>query len=103
MNKGKSVSMSSDPDKGCWRKSITNDGVTKAVEVRKIENGYLITVGSHGQKKNDKGEEEWFDTTREMFSKINPLEEEDDEFKNEKKMIEDMKKSLYTPSIFDLV
>lgn len=99
----KEVSVSSNAEKGTWRKSITKDNITKTVEVRKIENGYIITAGSHGRKKNDKGEEEWFDTTKEIFSKTNPLEDEEDEFKSEKKMIQDMKKSLYTPSIFDLV
>ena len=98
-----SIRLSADPDKGRWSKSVSKNGVTKSVEVRKIENGYLVTVCNHGTKKKEDGTEEYFDNTREIFTKENPLEDIDDEFKTEKKLIDDMKKSVYTPSMFDLL
>jgi len=96
-----SIYADSDSDKGRWKKSITKDGVTKCIEARKIDNGYIVTVQKYGNRKNSEGENEYFDDTKEIFTKENPFEDLDDEFKEEKKLIEDMKKSVYSPSIFD--
>jgi len=68
-------------------KSITteNDGMTKAIRVEKIENGWLIVENCYGQlgKEGDKNRK-YMDETKKYYSKENPLEvESKEEDKNE--------------------
>ena len=73
------------------KKSLEQDGMTTSIEVKKVENGYVVTVRECGYKK-EKGNEKWFDHEKVYISKTDPLEEEQEEEKEEKK--ESFKESL---------
>jgi len=56
------------------RKSLEQDGITTSIEVKKVENGYVVTVRECGYKK-EKGNEKWVDHEKVYISKTDPLEE----------------------------
>ena len=93
------ASPSEKEEKKRWSKSISKNGESKSVEVREIENGFLVMVSKDG--KNSKGD--WEYLSREFYSKTNPLEDEEDILTSEEKSIRDMKKSILNDSIFDLL
>jgi hypothetical protein len=57
--------------KKTWRKSVDINGLSKSVEVRQIENGFIVKYCKYGK---EEGSEEYIDYTKEWFSKTNPLE-----------------------------
>jgi hypothetical protein len=76
-----------------WSKSVEKDGTTKRMEVRQIENGFLVTMNFYGQ--DNKGK--YFDKTREYYSKENPLEEASEDVKN----LNSLKEVFKVDNIFD--
>lgn len=79
--------------KKTWSKRIEADDITKEVNVREIDNGYIVRLTKYG--KFGKGGE-WKEESREVYSKTNPLE-----VSLEDSLIKDMKKSLFSDSIFE--
>jgi hypothetical protein len=80
-----------------WSKSSTMNGVTKKMEVRQIENGFIVLFEKYGR---DQESDTYVEETKEIFSKTNPLDEMD-EIDETIQNIDSMKKSLYSPSIFE--
>lgn len=72
--------------KKSWRKSIEANGITSSLEVKEIENGFILRYCKYG--KNPAKEDDYFDVTKEYFSKTNPLDN------SEKDDIESMKELL---------
>lgn len=60
-----------DTEESITRKSIEKDGVTKSIEVKKVVNGYIISICEQGYKKD-----KWYNNDQIYISKTNPLEEE---------------------------
>jgi hypothetical protein len=48
--------------------SSAKDGMTKNIEVKKVENGYVITISEYGNK-----DDKYIDTRKEYISTSNPL------------------------------
>lgn len=63
-------------DKSVFRQTESNDGITKTLEVKEVENGYIIKVCEYGYKKTGKDKEEYIDSEKLYISKENPLAEE---------------------------
>ena len=58
-----------------WSKSTEMDGITKSVEVREVENGYIIKKSMYGKKE---GSDEYMDECREYISMTNPMDKNKD-------------------------
>ncbi len=69
-----------------WRRSIEKDGMTKSIEVREIENGFIIRYCKYGHYEENS---EYTDITKEFYSKDNPLDKGKD--KEEEGLLNDMK------------
>jgi hypothetical protein len=52
------------------RKSLEENGITTSIEVKKVENGYVVTVRQDGYKKD-----KWINSEKVYISKTDPLEE----------------------------
>lgn len=79
-----------------WSKCVEMDGITKKIEVREVENGYVICKSMYGKME---GSEEYIDERKEYISTTNPMEEKskkmedkEEEMEEEKEM--DMLKSI---------
>ncbi len=57
--------------------SETADGLTKSVNVEKIENGFIVSINKYGSVKKN-GKEEYIDENKKFFSKENPLEKKEE-------------------------
>lgn len=80
-------------EKKSWSKRIEADGKSKSINVREIENGYIVRISFDGENK----EGEWEFNETEYFSKDNPLEDLSVEEKN----LNSMKQVLKENSLFD--
>lgn len=67
-----SISTITDGVESITRKSLEKDGITTSIEVKQVENGYIVTVNEYGEDKKGK----WFNNDKQYISKTNPLEEE---------------------------
>lgn len=76
-----------------WSKSIEADGQRKSIEVKEIENGYLVTVTREGKD----AEGEWQFDTKQFFREDNPLED----ISLEEKNIQAMKGTVTPKNILD--
>lgn len=70
-------------------KSIEKDGITTCIRVRKVVNGYVITVSESGYKK-----EKWFNNDQTYISVTNPLIDEDEKASSVKESIGTALKNL---------
>lgn len=70
-------------------KSIEKDGITTCIRVRKVMNGYVITVSEYGYKK-----EKYFNNDQTYISVTNPLVEEEQESKSVKETMREALKKL---------
>jgi len=75
---------------GVSRMSETVDGITKEVNVEKIENGFIVSIHKYGMKTPEGGcsecDSEYFDETKKFYSKENPLNKEEEKEKDERDM-----------------
>jgi len=60
----------------CNTFSEEKDGICKRVEVRKVNNGYVISITENGYKG-----EKWINNEEMYISKVNPLETPDKSYK----------------------
>ena len=67
-----------------WRKSVQRNGITESIEVKQVENGFIIRKERYGEDLNSKSPNKWISESKEYVSKENPLAEEeiDDDFEN---------------------
>ena len=82
------------PKKKIWSKSIETNGMTKKMEVREIENGFIVCIYKYGYSDDV---EQYIDEKSEYYSKENPLAD----ISIENKKIKEMKDNVYSPSIFE--
>lgn len=75
-----------DGDEEITRKSIEKDGITKSIEVRKVENGYVISVNEYGE--DNKGK--WYSHDKTYVSKTNPLTKEEEGEKEKEPSFKEM-------------
>ena len=76
--------------KGRWRRSIESNGITKEICVREADNeGYIISLNIYGDFPTENGDTEYKHKEKEFISKINPLGDEDDNFKQKLDALED--------------
>jgi len=70
--------------------SETVDGITKSVNVEKIENGYIVSIHKYGMKSSGEGcsecDSEYIDETKRFYSKENPLNKEAKQEEEERDM-----------------
>lgn len=86
----KSIKMSGKEKKGRWRRSIESNGITKEISVREADNdGYIINLTVYGDFPTVEGETEYKHKEKEFISKVNPLGDEDDSFKQKLDALED--------------
>lgn len=58
-------------------KESTVNGITKSIEVKKVEGGYIIRKTKHGKAKDDE-ESEWINEVSESVSLTNPFEKKEE-------------------------
>ena len=54
-----------------WEKRVKSGNVTKSIEVKEAENGFVITINEYGEKSRGG----WYDESKCYISKTNPLAE----------------------------
>lgn len=70
--------LESTPDNSI-KHSFEKDGITKEIEVKEAENGFVVYVSEHGYK-----DEEWYSAKQIYISTTNPLEDDENEEDNTK-------------------
>ena len=68
-----------------WSKSVTMDDMTKTIEVREVENGFIIKKCMYGHME---GSDEYIDEKKEYISTTNPMEEKEEKEEKEGKGME---------------
>lgn len=80
-------------DKETYSISKEENGTTKKVTVKEIENGYLVCIRECGYK-GEGDKKEWYEEEKEFFSKTNPLMDDSKEEKEEEKETESVLSKL---------
>lgn len=66
-----SKNISTKDEKVTITQSYEENGITKSVEVKEVENGFVVCISEYGYKKD-----KYINTNKTYISKTNPLEEE---------------------------